>query len=251
MLFESLNTPKPLRKRILTLVISIILHGIGIIAVVIIPLIFHDSLPQFALLTFLSPPMYFAPPPPPPPSPRVVTRPRDINTTYSVPKELPRTIPPPDTAPPPINAPISNMDSIGSAAGSVVGVPGGIPGGLAENPLPPPPPPPTVKLPPEPPPKAVSKPIYVGGDIQEAKLIYKQPVVYPDLALKARITGIVLLRITVDEEGKVADVKVISGHPVLVPAAVEAVSHWKYSPTMLNGQAVRVIATVAVNFALR
>jgi len=113
------------------------------------------------------------------------------------------------------------------------------------------PPPPPVVEPSQPVAKTPVKPIFVGGDIQAAKLIYQQPVAYPPLAMKAHISGIVLLRITVDEGGNVTDAKVVSGHPLLVPAAIDAVRHWKYSPTLLDGHAVPVIATVAVNFTLQ
>ena len=59
------------------------------------------------------------------------------------------------------------------------------------------------------------------------------------------------LQVTVDEEGFVTDVRVISGHPLLSKAEVEAVKQWRYSPTLLNGKAVPVMATVTVSFALK
>jgi protein TonB len=61
----------------------------------------------------------------------------------------------------------------------------------------------------------------------------------------------VLLQVLVDEQGNVADVKILRGHPLLNQAAVEAVKQWKYSPTLLNGEPVPVVATVTVNFVLR
>jgi protein TonB len=190
------------------------------------------------------------PPEAPPPPPAPASRPQAIIAKYTVPTAIPKSIPPPDSdAPPVIDRKL--VSSIG------IGIPGRIPGrspsGILNSvlgkqlPLPPPPKPveviPVAKTP--------SKPIFVGGDVQAAKLIRSEPAVYPDLALKAHISGVVLLRITVDEEGKVSDIKVISGHPLLVPAAVHAVSRWEYSPTLLNGRPVSVIATVAVNFSLQ
>jgi TonB family protein len=93
--------------------------------------------------------------------------------------------------------------------------------------------------------------IRAGRQAMEPKLIRKVEPVYPDLARKARVQGIVTLQVTVDEEGFVTDVRVISGHPLLSKAEVEAVKQWRYSPTLLNGKAVPVMATVTVSFALK
>ena len=91
----------------------------------------------------------------------------------------------------------------------------------------------------------------VGGNVQESKLIKKIEPVYPELAKRARVSGTVILTVTVDEEGSVADIKVLKGHPLLDDSAVAAVRQWKYSPTLLNGEPVPVIATVTVIFNLR
>jgi TonB family protein len=91
-------------------------------------------------------------------------------------------------------------------------------------------------------------PIKVGGNVQESKLIHKVEPIYPELALKARVSGKVVLVITVNEGGFVSDVKVASGHPLLDDAAVAAVRQWQYSPTLLNGQPVPVTASVMVTF---
>ena len=92
------------------------------------------------------------------------------------------------------------------------------------------------------------EPIRVGSNIQESKLIYKVDPVFPDAARAARISGIVILQITVAAEGNVLEARVLRGHPLLHQAAVEAVRQWRYSPTMLNGEAVPVIATVSLPF---
>ena len=59
-----------------------------------------------------------------------------------------------------------------------------------------------------------------------------------------------MLQVTVNEQGTVASIKVIRGHPLLNQSAIDAVNRWVYSPTLLNGEAVPVIATVTVNFQL-
>jgi TonB family protein len=94
------------------------------------------------------------------------------------------------------------------------------------------------------------EPIRVGGNVQESKLIHKVEPVYPELAKRARITGRVVLMVTVNEEGLVWDVQVLSGHPLLNEAAISAVRQWRYQPTLLNGVPVPVTATVTVLFAL-
>jgi protein TonB len=91
----------------------------------------------------------------------------------------------------------------------------------------------------------------VGGSVQSSKLLKRVEPSYPELAKKARIQGIVLLQVTVDESGRVADIKIIRGHPLLNEGALSAVRQWEYSPTLLNGEPVQVIATVTVNFILR
>jgi protein TonB len=87
--------------------------------------------------------------------------------------------------------------------------------------------------------------------VQSSKLIRRVEPEYPELAKRARVQGIVLLQVVVDEQGNVTEVNIIRGHPLLNQAAVDAVSQWKYSPTLLNGEPVPVIATVTVNFVLR
>jgi TonB family protein len=95
------------------------------------------------------------------------------------------------------------------------------------------------------------EPLRVGGNVQESKLIQKVEPVYPEVAKAARVSGTVILQVTVNEEGQVWDVKVLRGHPLLNEAAVSAVKQWLYSPTYLNGEPVPVIATVTVIFNYR
>jgi TonB family protein len=95
------------------------------------------------------------------------------------------------------------------------------------------------------------EPIRVGGNVQESKLIYRVEPTYPEVAKAARIVGKVVLTVTVNEEGQVYDIQVRSGHPLLKDAAVSAVKQWRYSPTLLNGEPVSVIATVTVIYDMR
>jgi TonB family protein len=92
--------------------------------------------------------------------------------------------------------------------------------------------------------------IRVSGDVVQRQRLRDVPPVYPELAKQARITGIVRLDIVIDKQGRVSDIKVISGHPLLIPAALEAVKQWEYNPTLLNGQPVEVFTEVSVPFVL-
>jgi TonB family protein len=92
--------------------------------------------------------------------------------------------------------------------------------------------------------------IRIGGNVQSANLLMKVNPVYPPLAKQARIQGVVHLTTTIGAEGTVQNIEVMSGHPLLVPAAMEAVKQWVYKPTLLNGAPVAVITQVDVNFTL-
>jgi protein TonB len=90
----------------------------------------------------------------------------------------------------------------------------------------------------------------VGGEVRPpAKLRHVKPA-YPELARITRTAGTVVLDCLIDDAGRVAEVRVISGHPLLAPAAAEAVGQWLYSPTLLNGVPVPVLLTVTVRFEL-
>lgn len=103
--------------------------------------------------------------------------------------------------------------------------------------------------PPEPEPEG---PIRVGGKIKEPRKTREVKPVYPEIARKARIEGVVILEITVDKQGNVTDVKVLRQLPMgLTEAAVEAVKQWKYEPSTLNGRPVEVLVTVTVTFRLQ
>lgn len=90
--------------------------------------------------------------------------------------------------------------------------------------------------------------IRIGGNVQESKLVKRIPPVYPPQAAQIRLSGVVHLDVIVDKEGRVANATVIGGHPLLIPAALEAVKQWVYQPTLLNGNPVEVVTQVDVYF---
>jgi len=98
--------------------------------------------------------------------------------------------------------------------------------------------------------KIIEAPHPVGGDVQAARLIRKVIPVYPVLAKQARIAGTVRLVGVIAKDGTIEQLQVVSGHPLLVKSAVDAVRQWIYKPTLLNGSAVEVIAPIDVIFTL-
>jgi protein TonB len=138
-------------------------------------------------------------------------------------------------------------------AGGVSGVPGGIPGGtpggvlagLGGGPPPPPPPPPVTVVKPK-----NTEPLRVGGNVIAANLIKKITPAYPPLAKQARIQGTVRFNAVIGKDGAIQNLTLVSGHPLLVPSATEAVKQWIYKPTLLNGEPVDVITQIDVNFTL-
>ena len=101
-----------------------------------------------------------------------------------------------------------------------------------------------------PPPPVRRDPVPVGGVIRPpTRVAYVQPV-YPQMALAARIEGTVILQAVIDEKGSVRELRVLRGHPLLDDAAIQAVTRWQFTPTLLNGTTVPVVMTVTVAFML-
>jgi protein TonB len=233
---------------------TVILSTLGQVTLVgvllLIPLIYTEALPKTSLTSFLTAP----PPPPPPPPPPAQAPPKVVKVVVRqfdgsklvAPKVIPKQI-----------AMIQEDEPPPSAAGVVGGVPGGVPGGSAGGILggivggipsaAPPPPPPPKKEPEKP--KNPER-IRVGGNVQAANLIRKVTPVYPPLAKQARVQGTVRFSAIIGKDGAIQNLQLVSGHPLLVPAATEAVKQWVYKPTLLNGEPVEVITQIDVNFTL-
>lgn len=92
--------------------------------------------------------------------------------------------------------------------------------------------------------------IRVGANVAAVNLVNRVEPVYPPLAVQARIQGIVKMNLTIGEDGRVTNATLISGHPLLVGAAVMAVNQWVYKPTLLNGKPVPVTTTADIVFTL-
>ena len=72
---------------------------------------------------------------------------------------------------------------------------------------------------------------------------------YPPLARQAKVSGVVILDVVVDSTGNVTDIKVVSGHPLLIQAAIDSVKQWVYQPFAIGGAPADVVSTVTINFA--
>jgi protein TonB len=239
-LFEDLvesDVVKHKTSQSLTLPISIAIHMILGVAIVVVPLLTAAELPEpaaavkaFFVEPAAAPP---PPPPPPPPAPKAPTVSRPVEpppdpTKFIAPVEVPDQVKPEQSL---------DLGIEGGVPGGVEGgVPGGVVGGVVGG-LPDAPPPPV-------------QAVRVGGQIKEPKKINNVNPTYPDIAKQARVQGVVILECTISPQGKVTDVKILRGIPLLDQAAIDAVKQWTYTPTLLNGVPVPVIMTVTVNFKL-
>ena len=216
-----------------TVLVSFIAQIIFLGICVILPMIYFNVLPKTQLTSFLVAP---PPPPPPPPPPaaaapvvKVKIIPRQFDAgRLMAPKSIPKQIAEirEEELPPP-------SSGVGGVAGGIIGAV------------------PTAVLPPPPPKKeATPQRIRVGGNVQQAKLVRQPHPVYPPLAKQARIQGVVKLSAIIAKDGTIQHLEVISGHPLLIPAALEAVKQWVYQPTLLNGEPVEVVTQIDVNFTL-
>src|SRR5205807_10555437 len=92
--------------------------------------------------------------------------------------------------------------------------------------------------------------VRVSQGVSQGLLVKKTQPAYPPLLRQARIQGTVVLQAEISKDGSIQNLRLISGHPMLAPAAIEAVKQWKYKPYLLNGEPVEVETQVQVNFTL-
>lgn len=194
-----------------------------------------------------------APPPPPPAAPppaqTVVVKNIPEVTTFTAPTKPPERIPDPTTVQ---SKPVVSAVSTGVPGGVPGGVIGGVPGGVVGSKgddAPPPPPPPAPKPTPEPTP--VPKKINVSGGVLQGSALRKPAPVYPPIAKAARASGAVQVQVTISEDGRVIDAQVVSGHPLLRDAALQAARQWVFKPTELSGVPVKVQGVLTFNFTLQ
>src|SRR5262245_4442372 len=236
---------------------ALALQSALVVALIILQMAMPEKLGQFELIATLQ----MAPPVPPPPPAPVSPAPKQVQQV------APKTAPARESAPvvqqrpepvqkePELMAPTAIPKDIariaepsppsGGVSGAVGGVQGGVSGGISGGALDgilgaataPALPPPT-------------EPVRVGGNVKEPKAVHIEQTQYPPAEKKAGVEGVVVIEAILTADGRVDKAKVISGSPLLAEAAAQAVSHWKYEPTYLNGQAVPVVLTARITFSL-
>ena len=211
-----------------TLVVSVCVHGAAIAAVLVAPLFADTALPEprrpltFEPITIIDPPE---------PAPVRPTRDQSSAATSVVPIDEPHDLPPIDApTPEPARAAVADVPESGRGIVSFGLVPGHEP-----------------TAPPVAPPR---EPMRVGGVIETPTRVFYVSPVYPPIAIAARIQGTVILEAVLDEQGMVRNLKVLRSIPLLDQAAIQAVSKWRFTPTLLNGAPVPVVMTVTVGFKL-
>ena len=241
----------PQTKRMWTTLMGFSGQAALLTGLVLSPMIWPSSLPKVVWSSItLAPP---APPPPPPgPAPQIVPRVRVIPGFHAFtqpPAVPPRVLHVDDLAEAPPTGPfvvggIEGAATRGGASGSIIGdIIGSVgPAVPAYHP-----PIPVVNVAPAP--AAPAKPARIT-QLQMAEPIQRVQPVYPPLARAGRIQGTVELMGVLGTDGRIHEIKVISGHPFLSKAAVDAVMQWVYRPTLLNGQPVEVQAPIKVRFIL-
>jgi protein TonB len=242
LLESSANRPKTNTRWSVFLSFALQAAFVGIL--ILVPLIYTEALPKAMLSTILvAPPP--PPPPPPPPAATPVVRVKPVARLMNqgvlrAPTVIPKQVSliKEEELPPEVAAiGVSGGVPGGVPGGQAGGVLGGIMGGVTGANVPPPP-------------KEAPKRQRVGGHVQAALLITQIRPVYPPLAKQARIQGTVKLQAIIAKDGTIMQLEMISGHPLLQQAALQAVSQWRYKPTLLNGEPVEVITTIDVVFTL-
>lgn len=215
---------------------------IGLVGLLLMmPLIYTQALPELVLTKVFPPPG--SPSGPAPGQPRAHPKARSritMRDLMSAPTQVPRSIA--RVADQPEPTPDDGLLLTGDVPN---GVSNGLPPGIVDSIGPSTPPPPPVTIKPRNPVR-----IRVGGHVEAARLIYGPAPEYPTLARMARIQGTVHLEAVIGKDGSIQGLKLLSGHPLLVKAAVDAVQRWRYQPTLLNGEPVEVITDIDVNFTL-
>jgi len=219
-------------------------HAAVLFLLLLMPLYFSQGLDMHRLnMTLLIAPLPPAAAPPPPP-PAAIAR-----AVHTAPKTFtPGKLTAPSFVPKAVAIANDAAQPEEALLASPAGVPGGVPGGLAGgipggmmNGVAAPAAPAVVA-------EGPRKPVRVGGEVKPPRLLSGPAPIYPTLARQSHISGIVVIEAIIDEHGNVVELKAISGHPLLIPAAMKAVSQRKYEPTVLDGQATPVNLRVEVTF---
>src|SRR5579863_7242246 len=245
----------PASKRVWTTFAGVTGQALLVTVAVMIPMIWPEAMPgRQALLR-----VFIPAPPPPLPHRGEAAPPRVTRVIREFPKNgisIPRYVPPHPVQiidEPPMPQGVYSGADTGPAVGSPYGVASGlitdILGSARLTPMPPRPA--MVHHDEAPAAPAPSIPRYKeGGNVHLGKLIHRVEPLYPRLAAMAHIEGVVELRGVVGIDGRIRELHLLHGHPLLAGAAIEAVKQWIYEPTTLNGDKVEIDAPIRVTFRL-
>ncbi len=220
-----------------TTLLSFGLQALAIACLLLLPLLYTQGLPRLAALApLLAPAPLPAVPAAQHPSPASAAQSNMTGIRLISPPQIPQSINMlTETAPPP---PMVDPGAIGVSHGTGdPGARGTVPGSILGS---------DQILPPPPPPAAHPRP----STMMEGNLVLRVQPDYPAPARQLRVQGKVVLRAVISREGTIENLQVVSGHPMLVRAAVDAVRQWRYRPYVLNGEPVDVETEVTVNFVL-
>src|SRR6202521_496506 len=243
-MFEEMviSSPNPKKtNKPWTVFLSMVFQVAFLGILILIPLIYTEALPKTMMATMLTAPPPPPPPPPPPAAAQIVHVKPQAHLMDSGKLMAPKVIPKDvkiikeDAEPDMSSVGMTGGVPGGVAGGSMSGVLGGVIGGMGGAP---------------PPPKPKVDRIRVGGNVTAARIINRIQPVYPPLARQTRISGTVRLHAIIGKDGTIQQLEVLSGHPLLQQAALDAVRQWRYQPTLLNGDAVEVDTTIDVIFSL-
>jgi protein TonB len=248
------SRPSASTKKPFTLVVSILTHVTIAAVLILIPLFQNHLLPEVPFFEPLRPPTLAAQsvelvPASRPPSGSTAPMPQSsrLLDPVRIPDGIRRLVDEP------VPATVGFLPGTGSRGGQPLpfGVDPFAAGPSAGPPLPPPAPPPAPPAPPNPVDRPAA-PVRRGGELMQSRLLHSVTPEYPRLAIITRTEGVVQIEAVITREGIIdpARLRVISGHVLLVEAAVEAVKQWRYRPTLLNGEPVEVLTTITLNFTL-
>jgi periplasmic protein TonB len=228
-----------------TTVYSVLLHGTAIGVLVVVPLLQMQAVPIPQLDSLFPPPQFIHEKrtdvvPPDRPAPRgLLPDPDAVVAPRVIPSEIARIVEAPSS--PTIDVGRSER---GTGIRDIFIETMNKPEDTLLVPPPPPPPPETAAIP-------ADKPVRVSAGAQQGRLIRRVVPKYPPLAVQTHIQGVVVLEAIISKEGTIESLRVVSGHPFLIPAAIDAVQQWLYTPTLLNSEPVSVVTTITVNFSFQ
>ena len=216
------------------MIAAFLFNGSILLALILVPLIYPDALPHVGMAFLMEAP----PPPPPAPPPMRLQRVQAAPARSEM--DAGRLLAPPRIPIGILKPREPEPDGTGPVA--TWGADSGIPGGLsdvfrAHSAAP------AVR-------QAPQGPAHISSGVMEGQLIYKVKPLYPAIAVAARVEGTIVLQAAISKSGRIENLRVVGGPPMLQQAAIDAVKQWRYRPYVLDGQAVEVETTVNVVFLM-